>query len=386
MNSELHTLFWYTRAELVSTRRKIIPFPERRHETVTELDDIRSEVDDIISAIVQTLDDIMETQLLLWNTLFLSHIIHSLSVHLSNLSDVHNAAVSRGVSMLTLDINYIRLECFIKTLLNICQANIITLCTNSSKTVMSKSDLAANRSPSVKISTGFQRKEAIPISPTWTTKNKPHTNPFFDQTTVEPPPSIKSGYLNHSVLQYNRDLKRSVSTSSGTQNFERERGGSMIDPIFGNQLGNDTTTPKSTGGTPTGGTPTGGTPTGGIVTGVMPKSRRDSLHHAWHSKSFTQLLVNKKIDQLDRLSVNLTSKDMVQAHTRTKEAVSVSAIDKGLRISVDYTNTNTNQKKTNDMDTSKHHAVMRWRAAHQVIRTMVKIPKRTYSTNVKIPA
>jgi hypothetical protein len=136
MNSEMYTLVWYTRSELVSIRRKVMPFGQDKRVIMTDSEDelsMRKEVDDIIRDVTQTLDDIIQTEMLLMTTMFLSHIIQSLTVHISKLSALLKEATSKNFIFFPLDINCVRLICFIKTLLVVARANLAILCTSTPK-------------------------------------------------------------------------------------------------------------------------------------------------------------------------------------------------------------------------------------------------------------
>ena len=64
MNGELHTLFWYTRAELVLLRRRALSFSNDDGKKKTHpIEDVavRKEVDNVMCGIIQTLDDILQT-------------------------------------------------------------------------------------------------------------------------------------------------------------------------------------------------------------------------------------------------------------------------------------------------------------------------------------
>ena len=96
MNGELHTLFWCTRAQLLLMRRQASTALRKLDamkdtKDGSKLKDRHMEVDNIIFGSVHTIDDILTTEALLWNTLFLVHIIQSLTVHKSYLNAIHDS-------------------------------------------------------------------------------------------------------------------------------------------------------------------------------------------------------------------------------------------------------------------------------------------------------
>jgi hypothetical protein len=133
MNRELNTLFWYTRSELVTIRRRNKSFLSDRSDQNVKSDDseasLRDEVDVIIRSMIETIDEILASESKLWNTPFLIHIIQAFSVHIFNLNTVQETNSSLLYTLLPLDIDYTRLRCYNEIILGMCQANLISLCT-----------------------------------------------------------------------------------------------------------------------------------------------------------------------------------------------------------------------------------------------------------------
>ena len=163
MNGELHTLFWYTRAQLVLMRRQA-SIASRKLDGIqytkdgTKLKSRHMEVDNIICAMVHTIDDILTTEALLWNTLFLVHIIQSLTVHKSNLTAIHDSEKLQTSTVLPMDLQYVRIYCFIETLLVVCQANLVSLCTTTHKATASNTPHVANKG-NIVISPMYQSRQ-----------------------------------------------------------------------------------------------------------------------------------------------------------------------------------------------------------------------------------
>ena len=80
--------------------------------------------------IMNTLDDILGAETMLWNAILLSNIITAFTTHLSNFKQCHNASHSLGSTTLSLNNNYIRIKCHIETILDVLKANIISLCSS----------------------------------------------------------------------------------------------------------------------------------------------------------------------------------------------------------------------------------------------------------------
>lgn len=310
MNGELHTLFWYTRAELVLLRRK--------SATSLNLDSTSSnpegtngkEFDNIMCCIIQTLDDILETESLLWNTLFLSHIIQSLTVHLLNLR-AQASATLQNISHLPLDIDRVRIDCFVETLVAICRANLVALCTNPSKS-------------SVPVFDNVSLKGNILVSPTYQNR--------------------------HSFVQKSRTPNLKIKTPSNS--FSNLQNTTVKSPVLkaANQTACAFTVP--------------------ITSRVRTK---DPLIHSHSNKDLSLSIIEDKIDQVKRLATRVCSKNILQSHNTAIEAMHNSVNDTGAGLPVHNTEPKTIYvgKGYNDTSLSK----TRWHAANNVIRMVQRPKK-----------
>ena len=315
MNGELHTLFWYTRAELVLLRRKIssllskkcIDLPSSRTEVAQG-----NEFDNIMCGIIQTLDDILETEAVLWNTIFLSHIIQSLTVHLSNLRAVQDAATLQSIAHLPLDIDFVRIYCFVETLVAVSRANLIVLCTGPPKAGTSTCDISG-------------LKGNFLVSPMYQNR--------YSCTNQ------KSGKTN---------LKIKTSSKS-LSNVERK---TTTSPILGeeNQI-------KETFNIPT----------------TSRVRNKDPLRQSRSNKDLSLLILEDKIDQSKRLATKVTSKEMLLSHDTSIEAMSNSVHDTGAGLPVH--NSEFKSVHVEKRYIAKPKALTRWRAANNVIRTLVHLPR-----------
>ena len=133
MNAELHTLLWYARTEIVLTRRRNVPVSNKimfNKQSHTPEENMNKEVYELMGDIMNTLDDILGAETMLWNAILLSNIITAFTTHLSNFKQCHNASHSLGSTTLSLNNNYIRIKCHIETILDVLKANIISLCSS----------------------------------------------------------------------------------------------------------------------------------------------------------------------------------------------------------------------------------------------------------------
>lgn len=86
------------------------------------------EVNDIIQGILETLDEILRTSQVTWNTLFLANIIQAFTSHLQNLRDCHKAASVAVLTIFPMDVDYTRVRCHVQTMLSVCTANLSQMC------------------------------------------------------------------------------------------------------------------------------------------------------------------------------------------------------------------------------------------------------------------
>ena len=315
MNGELHTLFWYTRAELVLLRRKIVTSLNQQcvDSTSSNPEVTRgNEFDNIMCCIIQTLDDILETESLLWNTLFLSHIIQSLTVHLSNLRAQDSATV-QTISHLPLDVDRVRIDCFVETLVAICRANLVALCTNPN--------------PS---------KSSVPV---------------FDNVTLKGNVLVSPTYQNrHSFVQKSRTPNLKIKTPSNS---------------FSNLQNTTVKSPVSKAAHQT------------ACTFTVPTASRvrtkDPLVHSHSNKDMSLSIIEDKIDQVKSLATRVCSKDIVQSHDTAIEAMSNSVHDTWAGLPVHNAESKKNYATERYNDTSR--STTRWHAVNNVIR-MIQLPKR----------
>jgi hypothetical protein len=176
MNTDMHTLFWYIRSELVLIRRRsIAAFTEKvrpKKKFSSEIDDdetvARNGVDEIFTGIIHTLDDILNAEAILWNLLFLVHIVQSLSVHNRNLTTYDEMANTKGYSLVCLDLDFTRVYCYLEILMDVCRANLVQLCTKD--TMPSQKNEGSNSNGSLPIRIPYNGgvsniSPAIPTSP-----------------------------------------------------------------------------------------------------------------------------------------------------------------------------------------------------------------------------
>ena len=316
MNGELHTLFWYTRAELVLLRRKIssllskkcIDLPSSRTEVAQG-----NEFDNIMCGIIQTLDDILETEAILWNTIFLSHIIQSLTVHLSNLRAVQDAATLQSIAHLPLDIDFVRIHCFVKTLVSICNANLVSLCTNPSRA-------------SVPVCDNVAPKGNILVSPMYQNRlSFIHTRARTSNLKIKTPSNSFSNLQNNTVKSPGLKARHQTANTLTIPTMSRVR-------------------------------------------------TKNPLVHNHSNKDLSLSIVEEKIDQVKRLAMKVTSKDISKSHDTSIEAMSNSVHDTGAGLPVHNVESKQNyaMERYNDTALSKK----RWRVATNVVRTVVQLPRK----------
>ena len=128
MNSELHSVFLFTRSDITRVLKRINEF---RSESNVESDcSYMDEMSDLLRGVIHTIDDIITSAAVMWNALFLLHIIHSMNVHASNIEACHKAADVIGSPVFRLDIDHRRMQCHIQNILCICRYNLSRMCTS----------------------------------------------------------------------------------------------------------------------------------------------------------------------------------------------------------------------------------------------------------------
>jgi hypothetical protein len=125
MNRELHTLILYTRAEIMLVKK------QNNHAGGNNMFGVAcDEVTEILSGITQTLDNVITLGGSSWNALILAHIIQAFTIHLFDLKTCREAANMLGTTMLSLDMNYVRIHCHVTTVIDMCKANLVNLCSS----------------------------------------------------------------------------------------------------------------------------------------------------------------------------------------------------------------------------------------------------------------
>jgi hypothetical protein len=133
MNIELRTLIWYTRAEIVLTRKTTKTRANQNLKTdvcTDSMHDTHNEIDEILGGIVSTLDDTLTDGNYSWNTLSLAHTIQAFTLHLFFLEECRKATECSGCTLLSLDSSYTRLCCHIQTIIDVCKANLVVMCSS----------------------------------------------------------------------------------------------------------------------------------------------------------------------------------------------------------------------------------------------------------------
>jgi hypothetical protein len=135
MNTELYSLMWYTRADIIRMKTRNNTVHRKEHSNWESVDSVadymNDEVSTILTGIARTLHDTIASGKLLGNTLFIAHVIQAFTVHLFTLKSCREAYEKLGVSILSLDNNYVRVCCHIDTIVHVCKANLAILCTSS---------------------------------------------------------------------------------------------------------------------------------------------------------------------------------------------------------------------------------------------------------------
>jgi hypothetical protein len=320
MNAELRTLFWYTRAELVLLRRRALSFKnDDGNSTIHPIEDVavRKEVDNIMCGIIQTLDDILQTETFLFNTLFLSHIIQSLSVHLSNLRAVHDASVLQNFQHLPLDINFVRIHCFVETLLFVARANLVSVCTTPPKSNVSGYDNTVPK-PNVALSPMYQNRLS-------------KTNLRAAEYNI-----LKKSSSSRLLNVKNNASKSQVTTSPVTKSPEFSN---KTDPVLKD-------------------------------TQIFHK---DPLVKSRSNRNLSDFFIEDKIYQVNRLSKNISGRDMLNSHHQAIEAMNNSVSDTGAGLPV-----HDSSSKSTGFHVNNHvepHTGMRWHRASGLINRLVQLPR-----------
>ena len=303
MNSEMFTLFWYTRAELALIRKQLNCFSEKKCNTDTDPNDrdsLRREVDDIMRGVIQTLDDILYTESLIVTTLFLSHIIQSFTVHISNLQATLEVAETRGITLFSLDSNIVRINCFITTLISIARANLVILCTTTHKSSMSTTENISN-SKKLLIPPMYQTRTPSILQPNIKRNEKIELH-VFNRSSSQDSSTRARDYLDRNLPMFQPN-KPHIAPSRRIHS-------------------DDLTTPRDSTTDP---------PSSGYST-LKPDVKKlnqtqQKLPHSVSRTFSSRRFVEEKIDQVTRLTIHLTSKDMLNSHEQAKVAMQNSVMD-----------------------------------------------------------
>jgi hypothetical protein len=134
MNKDTHSLLWYTRAEIVRIRGRNTEYTKNNKPDSRSGDTQRAlyeESNEILTCILRTLDDTLTLGGSRWSALFLAHVIQAYTLHLFAMKTCHDAYIKLGFTMLGLDNNYVRIRCHVNTVLDICKANLVVLCSSA---------------------------------------------------------------------------------------------------------------------------------------------------------------------------------------------------------------------------------------------------------------
>jgi len=83
------------------------------------------------SMMVNTVDEILGTASVMWNALYLLHLIHALNTHVLNLEACNRAAQDTSCHVFALELDHNRVRRHIETIVAVCQSNLTLMCTNA---------------------------------------------------------------------------------------------------------------------------------------------------------------------------------------------------------------------------------------------------------------
>ena len=133
MNAELYTLLWYTRSKIVLIRKRDFSGASKivfGKKGLTPEENLNNEVYELMGGIINTFDDILSSETMLWNAILLANLIQAFTAHAKNFKECHKASQCLGSTVLSLDNNYVRIKCHINVILSVLNANIISLCSS----------------------------------------------------------------------------------------------------------------------------------------------------------------------------------------------------------------------------------------------------------------
>jgi hypothetical protein len=126
MNNELRSVLLFMRTDLVRIERKIHGSQDGLQIEADNM--FRNDMVGLIHGVVNTLDDIIQTGAVMWNALYLLHLIQSLTIHMSNIGECQTLSDRAGCILFVLHIDYKRVQCHLETILYMCRTNLSSLC------------------------------------------------------------------------------------------------------------------------------------------------------------------------------------------------------------------------------------------------------------------
>lgn len=328
MNRELHTLLWNTRAEFVLMRRKNHLVHKKDNSNVENddhEDSIRVEFDEIICDVIQILDDILASEGFLFNTILLTHIIQSLTLHLYNLKTCQDTAVRLLYTILPVHTTHIRVQCHIQILINICNSNLVTLCSTEPRvkgcmcrrssypialSYKSNVTVAATVAQDPSFSRPFNRRTSINLKSSGTEKDRLGNIP-----TPTSPQTIRLSRVQSSPASTNCKPKFDAVSSIIDNNTTTPEGNGYNNTTDNNH---NTTRPRTS------------TPSmlvrHGSINSLGVVSKQGNIKSA---SDPVESFVSETIVQHDRLRLNLFSKSLLNAHSVTTHAMRNSIKDDG---------------------------------------------------------
>jgi hypothetical protein len=134
MNTEFHRLIGYTRAEIVQIKKSNDALAAKDISIGTGSDHMErmyGEITEILRGLIRTLDDILAVCTSTWNSLMLANIIQAFNLQLFEFKTCRDAYTELQITVLALDTTFVRVCCHIETIMDICKANLMVLCSST---------------------------------------------------------------------------------------------------------------------------------------------------------------------------------------------------------------------------------------------------------------
>ena len=132
MNSEFNSVLVFIRSDMSRMIKKMSTFKSELKERSDpdEPGDYSyiDEMYELLRGVMHTLDDILISATVMWNALFLLHMIHSMNIHISNIYACHKTADAKCAPVFRLDIDHSRVQCHLENILSICRYNLSRMC------------------------------------------------------------------------------------------------------------------------------------------------------------------------------------------------------------------------------------------------------------------